>query len=436
MKKSLFVVFLALVLVGSLFAQAAAEAKSESNEPITIEFWTHEDASRQALEEGFIAEFEATHPNVKINRSVFSSTKIPEIVQTAYAAGKGPDIFNLQISHEYSYIANGLVAPVAYESIDYADAAALADHYMDGILDPVTYEGQIYGMPLEITNWVIYLDKNVFYDAGLDPEKDYPKTWEEMVELAPKLILRDGDVITRRAFDFNYDLPIPQFQPMIEQCGGKFVSDDGKEALPGEEGWIKFLTFMQQWGPTGNNYGSPVLTIARKFINKDNNDMAMAMAGLYQIPRIAKDNPDYYNSDNWCLVPFPRFADADPSAPSASFIAHYYMVNSACSDAKQKVCWEFINYMLSHPIDYLTQGGTIVQPVKGILDTPEMQALRDSDVVLSDLANSDCIIYGDYSVEFEALLKNAITQVMIEGLSPEDAYRNFKKNAQEVLDAK
>ena len=66
----------------------------------------------------------------------------------------------------------------------------------------------------------------------------------------------------------------------------------------------------------------------------------------------------------------------------------------------------------------------------------EMQALRDSDVVLSDLANSDCIIYGDYSVEFEALLKNAITQVMIEGVSPEDAYRNFKKNAQEVLDAK
>ena len=435
MKKTLIAMFLIVTVVCGLFAQAAVE-NAESNEPITIEFWTHEDKNRQALEEQYIAEFQATHPNVTINRSVYSSTKIPEIVMTAYASGAGPDIFNLQISHEYSYIINGLVAPVDYAAAGFKDAKVMQDHYMAGILDPVTVDGKIYGMPLEITNWVIYVDKNVFVDAGLDPVKDLPKTWEDMVELAPKIVKRDGEIITRRVFDFNYDLPIPQFQPMIEQCGAKFISDDGKEAIVGKEGWIKFLTFMQQWGPLGKNYGSPTLTIARKLINKDNNDMAMAMAGLYQEPRIKNENPKYFESDNWCLIPFPRFADADPSAPSASFIAHYYMVNSAASAAKQKVCWEFISYMLSHHIDYLTKGGTIVQPVTGILDAPEMKALRDSDVVLADLANSDCILYGDYSPEFEALLKNAITDVMIQGVSPEDAYAKLKKDAQDVLDGK
>ncbi len=432
MKKSLVLFVLIVVLVGGLFAQAATEATS--NEPITIEFWTHEDKNRQALEEQYIAEFESTHPNVEIKRSVYSSTKIPEIVQTAYASGQGPDIFNLQISHEYSYIINGLVAPVDYAAAGFKDASEMEAHYMNGILDPVTVDGKIYGMPLEITNWVIYLNKNVFRDAGLDPEKDAPSTWEEMLEIAPKVVKRDGDILTRRVFDFNYDLPIPQFQPMIEQCGAKFISDDGKEAIVGEEGWIKFLTFMQQWGPNGLNYGSPTLTIARKLINKDNNDMAMAMAGLYQEPRIKNDNPEFYESDNWCLIPFPRFEDADPSAPSASFIAHYYMVNSAASAEKQKICWEFIGYMLSHPIDYLAKGGTIVQPVTGILDTPEMQALRDSDVVLNDLANSDCILYGDYSPMFESLLKTAITSVMTQGVSPEEAYKSLKENAQSVLD--
>jgi len=432
MKRTLVSLFLIVAIAGCLFAQAATEAAS--NEPIVIEFWTHEDASRQALEEKYIAEFEATHPNVTINRSVYSSTKIPEIVQTAYASGAGPDIFNLQITFEYSYIANGLVAPVDYEAAGFKNAKDMAGNYLDGILDPVTKDGDVYGMPLEITNWVIYLNKNVFRDAGLDPEKDAPRTWEEMLEIAPKIVKRDGDIITRRAFDFNYDLPIPQFQPMIEQCGGKWLSDDGKEAIVGKEGWIKFLTFMQQWGPNGLNYGSPTLTIARKLINKDNNDMGMAMAGLYQEPRIKKDNPDFYNSDNWCLIPFPRFADADPSTPSASYIAHYYMVNSTASSAKQKVCWEFIGYMLSHPIDYLVDGGTIVQPVKGIFDSAEMKALRDSDVVLADLSNSDCILYGDYSSQFEALLKTAITDVMIQGVSPEQAYANLKRDAQAVLD--
>lgn len=433
--KKLFAILLLAVLAFSLFAQAATET-AQSNEPVTIEFWTHEDANRQALEEQYIAEFEATHPNVKINRSVYSSTKIPEIVMTAYASGSGPDIFNLQISHEYSYIINGLVAPVDYQAAGFKDAKAMAEHYMPGILDPVTVDGKIYGMPLEITNWVVYVDKNVFVDAGLDPVKDLPKTWEDILAIAPKIVKRDGDILTRRVIDFNYDLPIPQFQPMIEQLGGKFVSDDGKEAIVGKEGWVKFLTFMQQWGPNGLNYGSPTLTIARKLINKDNNDMAMAMAGLYQEPRIQKENPDYFNSDNWCLIPFPRFENAVEGSPNASFIAHYYMVNSEASAAKQKVCWEFISYMLSHHIDYLTKGGTIVQPVAGILDAPEMKALRDSDVVLSDLANSDCILYGDYSPEFEALLKAAITDVMIQGVSPEDAYAKLKKEAQAVLDEK
>ena len=173
--KKLFAILLLAVLAFSLFAQAATET-AQSNEPVTIEFWTHEDANRQALEEQYIAEFEATHPNVKINRSVYSSTKIPEIVMTAYASGSGPDIFNLQISHEYSYIINGLVAPVDYQAAGFKDAKAMAEHYMPGILDPVTVDGKIYGMPLEITNWVVYVDKNVFVDAGLDPVVPLPQS--------------------------------------------------------------------------------------------------------------------------------------------------------------------------------------------------------------------------------------------------------------------
>ena len=45
---------------------------------------------------------------------------------------------------------------------------------------------------LELTNWCIFINKKVFRDAGLDPEKDYPKTWEEMVEVSDKLCIRDG----------------------------------------------------------------------------------------------------------------------------------------------------------------------------------------------------------------------------------------------------
>jgi len=59
----------------------------------------------------------------------------------------------------------------------YKGADDLKSQYLDGTFDAVTMDGEIYGLPLELTNWCIYINKRIFRDAGLDPEKDYPKTW-------------------------------------------------------------------------------------------------------------------------------------------------------------------------------------------------------------------------------------------------------------------
>ena len=68
--KKLLVALCALALIAiPLFAQGGAETTTavDDSKPITIEFWTHEDAARQALEEKYIAEYTAQHPNVTIN---------------------------------------------------------------------------------------------------------------------------------------------------------------------------------------------------------------------------------------------------------------------------------------------------------------------------------------------------------------------------------
>ena len=227
MRKAL-ALLLALSMVVSLFAGGSKES---GDEQIVIEFWTHEDVNRQALEDRYIQEFMETHPNVTVNVTRQASTKLIELVQTAFAAGEGPTMFNLSISDEYPYIVAGRVAPVDYEAAGYADAQAIKDAYLDGMIDPVTYEGEVYGLPLELTNWCIFINKKVFRSAGLDPEVDYPKTWEDMVELSEKLVIRDGDILVRRGYDFRYPYYLETLVPMVEQLGGKLVSDDGTEAI-------------------------------------------------------------------------------------------------------------------------------------------------------------------------------------------------------------
>lgn len=428
MKKAIIAMLLVLAVAFPMFAQGAVE---EDNSPITLEFWTHEDASRQTLEDQWIKEFQEIHPNVTVNVTRQSAEKLRELVQTAFASGEGPSFFNLPIENEYQYIEAGRVAPCDYKTLGFKDAADLLDHYQDGMIDAVVYDGDVYGLPLELTNWSIFINKNVFRDAGLDPETDYPKTWEDMVEVSKKIVLRDGDIITRRGFDFRYSYELTYFVPMVEQLGGELSEKDG---CVNKDAWVKALTFMQNWGPMGENLGNSSLTAARKLFNKNNNDIAMANTGLYQESRILSDNPDFYNSGEWMVVPYPVFEDAVKSV-AGCYYGHFYMVNADKSEREQKMAWELIKYFLlteGHAEEYLTKVG-LIQPLKTLMNGETYQSMPYSDVFSGDFARSHIVYYGKGATEIQSAINSAIKSVMLQGTDPAAAYDALQKNVLEIL---
>ncbi len=428
MKKALIAMLLVLAIAFPMFAQGAVE---EDNSPITLEFWTHEDAARAELEDKWIKEFQEIHPNVTVNVTRQGAEGLRDLVQTAFAANEGPSFFNLPIENEFQYIEAGRVAPCDYKTLGFKDAADLLDHYQDGMIDAVVYDGDVYGLPLELTNWSIYLNKKVFRDAGLDPETDYPKTWEDMVEVSKKIIIRDGDIITRRGFDFRYKYELTYFVPMVEQLGGALTEEEG---CVNRDAWVKALTFMQNWGPQGDNLGSPTLTAPRKLFNKDNNDIAMANTGLYQESRILTDNPTFYNSGEWMVVPYPVFEDAVKDV-AGCYYGHFYMVNADKSEREQKMSWELIKYFLlseGHAELYLTNVG-LIQPLKTLMNGETYQSMPYSDVFSGDFARSHIVYYGKGAAEIQTLINSAIKSVMLQGTDPAAAYDALQKNVLEVL---
>jgi multiple sugar transport system substrate-binding protein len=428
MKKALILCAVFMLVAGSVFA---AGAKEESG-PIVLKYWTHEDPNRTRIEEQYIQEFEAANPNIKIERTTQSSTKMIELVQTAFAANSGPDIFNLSIEDEYQYIVNGRVAPVNPQAAGYTDMNDLLDTYAEGMLDPVMVDGKIYGLPLELTNWCIFINKKVFRSAGLDPETDYPKTWEEMADISEQLVIRDGDILVRRGFDFRYPYYLVAMLPMVEQLGGQLISDDGRTAIVNEGAWLKFLSYMQQWGPSGRNLGSPTYKNARSLFNKDLNDIGMAHTGLYQIGRIRAENQEFYDSGEWMVVPFPTFEDAVNDV-AASFYGHYLMVNAQSSKATQDAAWKFIGYMLEHAEEYLNEV-SLIQPTKALLSSDTYKNIPYSDVFTKDLDRGHIVYYGAASAEFQTLIRSAVESVMLSGETPEKALATLKRAAQELLD--
>lgn len=434
MKKVFIVMLLVLAFVAPMFAQGAQEAKKaeiDKTAPVTIVFWTHEDVNRQALENQWLKEFQEAHPNVTIETAIYNAEGLRQNMQTAYAAGNGPTVWNLPIENSREYIENGLVAPVDYSIVGFKNADDMRAQYADGMIDAVYKDGDFYGIPLELTNWCIFLDKTVFRDAGLDPEKDYPKTWEDMVAVSKKIVKRDGDIITRRGFDFRYGYSLTYFVPMVEQLGGELSEKDG---CVNEDAWVKALTFMKNWGPSGENLGNSTLTAARKLFNKHNLDIAMANTGLYQESRIKADNPDFYNSGEWMVVPYPVFKDAKNNV-AGCYYGHYYHVNSEATPLQQYWGWELIKYFLltpGHAELYLTNVG-LIQPLKTLMNGDVYKSQPFAEVFSGDFARAHIVYCGKGSAAIQIAIDTAINNVMLQGVDPKQAYKDLQKTVLEIL---
>ncbi|HOO32928.1 MAG TPA: extracellular solute-binding protein [Thermotogota bacterium] len=399
---------------------------------IEIVYWTHTDTARTELENRLIEEFEAKYPNVTIKRVYNEAKKMGDLVLTAFSGNNGPDIFNLQSEQLFSYMINGRVSPVDFKALGLKDEEALEGEYSKGTFNPVTYDGEIYGIPLELTNWCIYINKKLFRDAGLDPETDYPKTWEDMLVLADKLVQRNGEIITRRPFDFRYPYYLVSLLPMVQQLGGDLVSPDGKTAIYNEEAWLKVLNYFKEWGMHGKNYGNPTYTNARKVWNKDNGDIVMCLTGLYQQGRLRTDNLEFFNSDDWMIVPFPVFEDA-VNDNGAAYYGQYWMVNAQASKDTQEWSWKFIDYMRQHAEEYLADVN-LMQPINSLLESDLFKSMPYSDVFTKDLEKSNPVFVHENGKMMEEKIGVAIQAVMLSGTDPEEALEQLKADIQEILD--
>ena len=49
--------------------------------------------------------------------------------------------------------------------------------YLPGALDGYIDNGKLYAVPPIASVFSLYINKKHFQEAGLDPDKDYPRTW-------------------------------------------------------------------------------------------------------------------------------------------------------------------------------------------------------------------------------------------------------------------
>ncbi len=106
----------------------------------------------------------------------------------AFRAGQQPEIVQVfEVGTATMMAAEGAIYPV-YKLMEDSGVEWNPDAYLPAVVGYYTdTDGNMLSMPFNSSTPVLYYNKKVFEEAGLDPEAA-PKTWQEMGEAAKKII--------------------------------------------------------------------------------------------------------------------------------------------------------------------------------------------------------------------------------------------------------
>ncbi|MFC5407321.1 ABC transporter substrate-binding protein [Cohnella soli] len=94
-----------------------------------------------------------------------------------------------------------------------------------GLLRVARSGGMLPGLPIEMSSPLVIFNKEMFDSAGIAyPTESW--TWDDMIEIAKKLTIRDNQGIASQ-FGFSLGVDVEWFEPFVMRNGGRFVSPDG-----------------------------------------------------------------------------------------------------------------------------------------------------------------------------------------------------------------
>lgn len=184
-KYVILTIVIGVLLAGTAFAGGQQEAEpsqggGEAQAPVEISLWHQEQPpERQQRFQEVIDAFNAQSPNVTVTQTVQSWGEAFTKTVGALQAGRGPDIlFAIP-----GFAANiKMAAGDSVQPVDDIVAAIDSQHsYIDAATRPYFWDDHYWAVPLFGQVHLLYYNKAVYREAGLDPDAP-PETWAELEE--------------------------------------------------------------------------------------------------------------------------------------------------------------------------------------------------------------------------------------------------------------
>jgi len=205
--------------------------------PVQVVWWNYfTESMGLPVTRELIAEFNAQNPRIQVEQQYHDFPKMSADVQAAIAAGQPPDV--AQVTYDQVAIASTLPHKTIAQLATPDEMRVLQRGLYPIFLKSSTYGGTLQLVPHAIGAVILYINADLFRQAGLDPNRP-PATWAELRADAQQLKQKTGKfgVFIIRSSSFGA-------AELIASAGGRMIGPNGRPAFAGAPG-LEAMTYWQ-----------------------------------------------------------------------------------------------------------------------------------------------------------------------------------------------
>lgn len=162
--------------------------------------------------EELIATFEEANPGIKINYTTADFGSYFTKLQTDFAAGNAPDVFELNYENFVTFGSRGTLLPLD----DYLQSSPNVSSatFYPAALNAFKLDGVQYGIPITFSTVMLFYNKDLFDAAGISyPDESW--TWDDVIAAAKKITNASEQV-----WGISQPVQFWEFYKVAAQAGG------------------------------------------------------------------------------------------------------------------------------------------------------------------------------------------------------------------------
>lgn len=216
-----------------------------------------------------VASFEKSHPNIKITTRYIPFANLDTVLDEAFASGSGPDIVDVNTSGDYGlFSSKGYLKDISSTIVGQPNVNP-SDFYSNEWNEVVLKQG-IFGIPIDTGTRVLYWNKTLFKEAGLQPFGT-TATWSQVLNAAKKInALGHGISGFSYAGGEKWSMLYNNIGPLVFEAGGQFINNSATTAYatsPAVEQAVSYWDQLVKYAPKADiiqqNQSVPVDAFAK-----------------------------------------------------------------------------------------------------------------------------------------------------------------------------